>query len=147
MWKLNKKSGTTLIEALCALNILCIFFILTISIQLNNMTLKKYNNELMSYIAVIEAVKGELSTNTSFEELIVMHRNDKKFIKSESLCLNAVKSSDIDSLFSNIVPDKTPYLQMTIEEGKVLKIKLQLNYRFRDKNESIICEFYKGSYL
>jgi hypothetical protein len=147
MWKLNKKSGTTLIEALCALNILCIFFIISISIQLNNMTLKKYNNELISYIAVIEAVKGELSSNSSFEELIILHRNDKKFIKSDSLSLNSVKSININSLFSDIAPDKTPYLQMTIEEGEVLKIKLQLNYRFRDKNESIICEFYKGSYL
>lgn len=148
MLKYSKKSGLTLIEILCALNLIVIFSLFIISLQLNNMRLKKYNKEKVEYIEVLQAVKEEVFNNLTYEEIKALKTNNKRYMHNDKLSLYRIKSSEISSLFSNSFPETSkPYLIMEVTDGEILKIEITLQLKLSVHEETVVCTFYKGNYL
>lgn len=147
MWKLNRKSGVSLIEVLCSISIFLIIFTSALTAHLNNLKLEKYNEELNKYIYVLEAVKKEILFNTSYEDIKSIYNSGKKFIPKDKLSFDNIKNLEIKNLFISTDQYNDTYLEMNITEEDILKIALQLHIRFQNKEEIIKCNFYKGNYL
>lgn len=148
MLKYSKKTGLTLIEILCALNLIAIFSLFIISLQLNNMRLKKYNREKLAYVEVLQAVKEEVFNNLTYAEIMTLKTNNKRYVQNDKLALNQIKSSEISSLFSNSFPETSKtYLVMEVTEGEVLQVEITLHLKLRVHEENVVCTFYKGNYL
>lgn len=147
MLKLSRKSGFTLVETLCALGILSIMFNCIIYIQLNNLKLKKYNKELSKYLYVLEGIKKEIMYNSSYDSVRNLHNNQKKYIAKDKLTIENVRTLELEQLFDVHTQTNDIYLVMSVDDGEVLKIELELYLKLDSREEIIKCEFYKGNYI
>lgn len=147
MQKLKINKGFTMIEIICSLAIFSMLFLFILSVQLNNLRLKKYNENLHAYIAALEALKNDMLYNTSFTEIEEEYHSNMIYIKGENIKIDKIKNINFEDLFVSIVPSEKPYIKLNLEEGEVLKVKLQLYIKNINKDETIECEFFKGKYL
>lgn len=147
MRKSNKRSGLTLIEALCSISILSIMVISIITVQMNNYKLREYNRELEKYLPVLEAVKAQIINNETFDSILEIYTSNKTVISNEKLTLDSVRTLDARQLFNQSPQNQKTYIQLNILAGEVLKIELDLNIILNNRHETIKCEFYKGNYI
>ena len=147
MQKFSKKSGLTLIEILCALNIITIFSLFFISLQLNNIRLKRYNSDKMLYLQVMQHVKEELYNNLTYEEIRTLKTENKKYVDYEKLSLDIIKNNDIKVLFSSsLTHTNKTYLIIEIDVGTALRIDEILHFKYSNKEDIITSTFFKGNY-
>lgn len=146
IWKLNKKKGFTIIEALCTLSIITILFSYIMQMELKNIKIKQYLELKGKYICLLEAVSNELAYNASYPELINLSDNRKVYIDNENMNLQKIKNSKITDCFTDRIPLLKPYLVMVINKDKVLKINTKIYFKYVNKEEMIECKFSKGNY-
>lgn len=147
MQKFSKKKGITLVEILCALNIIAIFSMLLISMQINNMRLRQYNNEKFKYLAVIQAVREEIIHNLNYTEVRNLMTANKKYINCDKLSLISIKSNDAVNLFEEtLLQNDKSYLALQVTDGAVLKLDLTLHIKLNNSDDIITCTFFKGNY-
>lgn len=147
MLKLNKKKGFSIIEQLCALSIFSILTICVISLQLNNLRLRDYNRQILLYSSVLEALKQEILYNYSYCNVKDVYFLNKRYISQDKLTISSVRTSDLNQLFSESEGIANTYLILSIVDGEVLKIHMELHVKFKYKEEIIVCEFNKGNYI
>lgn len=147
MQKSNKNKGFSLIEQLCAISILSIFTICIITIQLNNIRLKEYNKQIFLYSNVLEALKEEILCNYSYDNVKGTYNSNKKYVSKDMLTINKIRSNDLNNIFSDNTDTSKTYLLLSLIDGEVLKIHMELHVKLNYKEEILVCEFKKGNYI
>lgn len=147
MQKFNKMQGLTLIEVICSIGVLSIMFISIMTMQLNNYKLREYNNQLQRYLPVLEAVKTEIINNETADSILELYSNNKTMISNEKLTLDNVRTLSLSQLLGQTHQAQQTYIELKVINGEVLKVELDLNIIYKNRQEIIKCEFYKGNYL
>lgn len=144
--KISVKRGFTLIEVLCSITVLSILFMTALSIQLNSVKIKKYNKDLYNSILIMEHIKNDIIYNCSYDEIVYLNNMNKRYISCSGLNFYSIKGNNLLDLVSEAVPDKEPYIVLSISEGEVLKVNLQFYKNIYGRIKVQECEFYKGNY-
>lgn len=147
MRKSNKKKGFSLIEQLCAICILSILTISFITIQLNNVRLKEYNKQIFLYSSVLEALKQEILYNYSYDNVKGTYNLNKRYVAKDMLTISNVRSNDLNQIFNESSDMTKTYLLLSLVDGEVLKIHLELHIKLNYKEEILECDFNKGNYI
>lgn len=98
------------------------------------------------YIEFLQGVKNEVMYNFTYEDLNKLKEENKLYIHKDKMDWNFHQNKDTRILFTNIAPQKEPYLEMKITEKDIFKVNLILNYEERKEKKRVHCEFYKGRY-
>ena len=133
-------------ETLCTLSIITILFTYIMQVELKNIRLKKYLELREKNIYLLEEVSNELIYNTSYGELISLGDNRKIYIDNENMDFEKIKNGKITDCFTDKVPLIKPYIVMSINKDKVLKLNIKIYFKYVDKEEMIECETFKGNY-
>lgn len=144
--RISVKAGFTLIEVLCSITILSILFMTAISIQLNSVKVRKYNKDLYNSILIMEHIKNNIIYNCSYDEIVYLNNMNKRYINCSNLNFYSIKENNLLDLFSEAVPDKEPYIVLTVSQGEVLKVNLRFYKNTYGRIKVQECEFYKGNY-
>jgi type II secretory pathway pseudopilin PulG len=147
MLKLNKKPGISLVEIICAISVMSILSLYILTVQLNNLRLHNYNTEKLLHVTILEAIKEEMISNATYNDLVSLSSQNKIYVNKDMLTLNSIKSLTLEQLFKES-PDKfNTYIQLNITNDEILKVELELHLKLRNTEEVIKCLFYKGNYL
>ena len=147
MLKLNKKSGMSLVEIICAISVMSILSLYILTVQLNNLRLNNYIKEKLMYVTVLEAIKNEIINNAAYNDLICLNNQNKTYVNKDKLTINSIKSSTLEQIFNDSCDNLNTYILLNITTGDILNIELELHLKLRNKEEIIKCAFYKGNYL
>lgn len=146
MLKSNTKKGFTLIEVLCSLSIFYIMFTAALTTQCSSINIRKNESDLKKYCIFFSALRDNMEYNAPYDEILQLKTEQKFYISSEKIDIDSIKNSNLTTLFCNSVPDKEPYVKVSIIEGDVLKINITLSYKAFNNEQNLECVFYKGRY-
>lgn len=146
MYKLNKKKGFNLIEVICSVTLFSILFMITLTIGVKVLNIKKYNKEINNYTLVMEEIKNRMIYNSTYNEIEQLNLEHKYYISKEEINLDKLRQKDLIDIFIESKPFQEPYLVISIEEGDVLKLNLKLYAKVNNNTNIMECEFYKGKY-
>ena len=144
--KLKKRKGSLMLEVLCSLMIISIFFSYFITILLENLKVKKYVEIKDNYCRILEAVAIELQYNTAYSKISEMKTSGMIYIPKENLKFETLEKEDITNCFTNKVQLEKPFVYIDIIQDKVMFLKAKMVFEFLNKEEYIECDFYKGNY-
>jgi prepilin-type N-terminal cleavage/methylation domain-containing protein len=147
MPKLNKKSGMSLVEIMCAIGVMAILSISILTFQLNNLRLNNYNKNKLMYVTALEAIKEEMISNATYYDLLSLRSQNKIYVNKDKLTINSIKSMNLEHIFSESCNNLNTYILLNITTGEVLNIELELHLKLKSTEEVIKCVFYKGNYL
>jgi prepilin-type N-terminal cleavage/methylation domain-containing protein len=147
MPKLNKKSGMSLVEIMCAIGVMSILSISILTFQLNNLRLNNYNKDKLMYVTALEAIKEEMISNATYYDLLSLRSQNKIYVNKDKLTINSIKSLNLEHIFSESCNNLNTYILLNITTGEVLNIELELHLKLKSTEEVIKCVFYKGNYL
>lgn len=145
-WNLNIKKGYSLIEVICSITLFSTLFITILSMQVNNLRIKKVSSEIYNCDVFMEAAKNNIIYNCSYDEIRKLDFEKKYYISKENLQIDKIKEKGIQNLFVANKPLDGSYLMINIEEGKVVKLNLKLYEKIRNDTKIMECEIYKGKY-
>lgn len=140
----SKKSGFTIIEVICALSIFTLMFMTAVSIRLSTIKMKVYNDSMEKYTEFVSEVRNEVLSNTSNEEISLMLEEGDVYIDKDSINNEVIKRSKITEIISNIVPEKKPYMKISLLDGNLVEVNLNMYTNISGREESINCRFYKS---
>ena len=143
---LKKKKGFTLIEVLCAITLFSTLFITCLRIELDALTLEKYNKSMKKYLIGMEYIKNNMIYNFTYNDLKNLKDQRKYYCLINTEELDNFKGENFKKLFSKSKPENEPYIVMNIDGDKVYKISLKLYVKILNKERIMKCEFYKGKY-
>ncbi|EJO5346971.1 type II secretion system protein [Clostridium botulinum] len=146
MWNLKVKKGFVIIEILCALSIFIMILGGALVVSKNASKIKCEYSEREKYIGFLQGVKNEVMYNFTYKDLKELKKENKLYINKDEMNWDFYENKDTKILFTNVLPKKQPYIEMKISENQVFKINLILNYKERNKEKTVQCEFYKGRY-
>lgn len=146
MYKLNKKKGFNLIEVICSITLFSILFMITLTIGVKVLNIKKYNKEINNYTLVMEEIKNRMIYNSTYNEIERLNLEHKYYISKEDINLDKLRQKDLIDIFIESKPFQEPYLVISIEEGYILKLNLKLYAKVNNNINIMECEFYKGKY-
>jgi type II secretory pathway pseudopilin PulG len=147
MPKLNKKSGMSLVDIMCAIGVMSILSISILTFQLNNLRLNNYNKDKLMYVTALEAIKEEMISNATYYDLLSLRSQNKIYVNKDKLTINSIKSLNLEHIFSESCNNLNTYILLNITTGEVLNIELELHLKLKYNEEAIKCVFYKGNYL
>lgn len=146
MYRLNKKKGFTLLEVMSSITLFSILFMIIITMELKVLKVEKYNKEINYYSIVVEEIKNAMIYNSTYDEIKKLNLEHKYYIPTENINFQEFGAKDVTDMFVETKPLEEPYIEISVEDGKVLKV----NFRFYGNvlNNRIVmgCEFYKGKY-
>lgn len=114
--------------------------------QINNLKIKRLNNEIYNYSVFMEAAKNSVIYNCSYDEIQKLNFQKKYYISKENLQIDKIKERGVQNLFVSEKPLEGSYLELNIVDGKVMKLNLKLYEKIRKDAKVIECEVYKGKY-
>ena len=147
MQKLNKKLGMSLVEIMCAISVMSILSLYILSVQLNNLRLSHYNEEKFLHVTILEAIKEEIISNATYNDLVSLSSQNKIYINKDKLSLDRIKSLTLEQIFNENCDNLNTYILLNVTPGNILNIDLELHLKLRNTEEVIKCVFYKGNYL
>ncbi len=81
--------------------------------------------------------------NFTYEDLNKLKEENKLYIHKDKMNWDFHQNKDIKILFTNIAPQKEPYLEMKITEKDIFKVNLILNYEERKEKREFTVNFIK----
>lgn len=147
MLKLNKKSGMSLVEIMCAISVMSILSLCILTFQLNNLRLGNYNKDKLMYVTALEAIKEEIISNATYNDLLSLRSQNKIYVNKDKLNISSIKSLTLEHIFNESCNNFNTYMLLNIITGEVLNIELELHLKRKNTEEVIKCVFYKGNYL
>jgi prepilin-type N-terminal cleavage/methylation domain-containing protein len=147
MLKLNKKSGMSLVEIMCAISVMSILSLCILTFQLNNLRLSNYNKDKLMYVTALEAIKEEIISNATYNDLLSLRSQNKIYVNKDKLNISSIKSLTLEHIFNESCNNLNTYMLLNIITGEVLNIELELHFKRKNTEEVIKCVFYKGNYL
>lgn len=127
MWNLKDKKGFIMIEILCALSIFIMLLSGALVASKNASKIKCEYRQREKYIGLLQGVKNEVMYNFTYEDLKRLKEENKLYIHKDEMNWDFHQNKDTKMLFTNIVPQKEPYLEMRITETEIFKVNLILN--------------------
>lgn len=91
----------------------------------------------------MEHIKNDIIYNCSYDEIVYLNNMNKRYISCSGLNFYSIKGNNLLDLVSEAVPDKEPYIVLSISEGEVLKVNLQFYKNIYGRIKVQECEFYK----
>jgi prepilin-type N-terminal cleavage/methylation domain len=146
MCKSNKKNGFNLIEVMCSVTLFSILFMITLTIGVKVLKIKKYNKEINNYSLAMEEIKNRMIYNSTYNELQQLKLENRYYISEENINFDKLRQKDLIDMFIETKPLQESYLVISIEEGMVLKVNLKLYAKVNNDINIMECEFYKGEY-
>ncbi|PJI09921.1 MULTISPECIES: prepilin-type N-terminal cleavage/methylation domain-containing protein [Clostridium] len=142
MLKLRSKKGFALVEVMCAFSIFSILFLFAIDLKVDELKMKKFNDEVMNYTYYLDAVKNEIIFNYNNSDIEGLKQKGK-------ICLS---KSDIQS--NNYTPDlknigtcnlnSYPYIIVNDSNvGGRTNVNLKLYTKILGKEKTFVCTFVK----
>lgn len=135
MWNLKDKKGFIMIEILCALSIFIMLLSGALVASKNASKIKCEYRQREKYIGLLQGVKNEVMYNFTYEDLKRLKEENKLYIHKDEMNWDFHQNKDTKMLFTNIVPQKEPYLEMRITETEIFKVNLILNYEERKEKK------------
>lgn len=146
MYKLNKKKGFSLVEVMCSITLFSILFMITLTIELKVLKLEKYNKEINNYSIVVEEIKNTMIYNFTYDDLKKISLEHKYYMPIENIGFDKIETKGVTNMFVETKPLKDPYIKISIDDGKVLKVNFKLYTEAINNKIVMECEFYKGKY-
>jgi prepilin-type N-terminal cleavage/methylation domain-containing protein len=147
MLRLNKKSGMSLVEIMCAISVMSILSLCIVTFQLNNLRLSNYNKDRLMYVTALEAIKEEIISNATYNDVLSLSSQNKIYISKDKLNISSIKSLALEQIFNDRCTNPDTYIRLNVTPGEILNIELELHLKLRHAEEVIKCLFYKGNYL
>lgn len=144
MLKLNNKKGFTLVEAICGVSIFSILLLFAVQIKVNEIKLNKMNHETIRYTYFLDALKKELISNASEEQIIDLESKGKIYVPKAKIEEDD-SIIDINSVFlcENDM-SKFPYVILHSQmEDNHFKITLSMYTKFYGKEKIYTCKLTK----
>ncbi|WP_406788231.1 prepilin-type N-terminal cleavage/methylation domain-containing protein [Clostridium neuense] len=144
MLKLKVRKGFTLIEALCSVFLFSILLLFAVEIKINEIKLNKVNYETVKYTYFLEAVKNELLSNTSVEQICSLQSSGKLYVSRKDI-ENDDSIIDVNSIFlAQNDLNKFPYIILHLKKKDgALMITLNMYVKFYGKEKVYTCTFTK----
>lgn len=144
MLRLNNKKGVTLVEAICGVSIFSIVLLFAVQIKVNEIKLSRINNETIRYTYFLDALKKELISNASEEQIIELESKGKVYVPKEKI-ENDESIIDINSVFlAENDMSKFPYVILHSKmEDNHFKITLSMYAKFYGKEKIYTCKLIK----
>lgn len=146
MFRSNKKKGFTLVEVLCSITLFAVLFMITLTMQLQALKVEKYNKQINKDALLMEEIKNIMIYNATYDELKRLKVENRHYMDTEGIDFDKLTGKEIMNMFVETKPSKEPYLEINIEDGKVLKINFKFYGKGIDNTTIMECEFYKGKY-
>lgn len=154
MWKIGKnntakitvKRGFTLIEVLCSIVVFSLLFMAALCIQVSAVKVKNYNQGVNRCTLIMEYVKNNIEYNFSYEDVLNLYEKGRVYLNCDELKVENMEKIKVYNSFSDVKPEKEPYIILNVTEGEVLKINLQFCRKIYGNIKVDKCEFYKGNY-
>jgi prepilin-type N-terminal cleavage/methylation domain-containing protein len=146
MWKYKIKKGFTLLEVMISISVFSILFLTSISLQLNTVKIKAYNEKLNNSRQLVELVGNKLLYNSEYAYLKEIAAEKKEYINKKNLDVQIMRECDIRHVLESAVENSDAYIQVRITGEEVLKIELELHARIFGKAEVVRWHFFKGNY-
>lgn len=144
---MNKKAFT-LVEVMVSLSIFSLLFLFALSMEMTNIKMKKYNEDMRINLNFYDALKNDLMNNSLYTSLKA-YSGKTVYLEKEKMNLTFLKENynKISDCFSIPLPDVKPYIELqVIDSSPVLKLILKMHLAMNDNEENIDYEFYKGDY-
>ena len=137
----------SLVEIVCAISVMSILSLCILTFQLNNLRLSNYNKDKLMYVTALEAIKEEIISNATYNDLLSLRSQNKIYVNKDKLNISSIKSLTLEHIFSESCNNLNTYMLLNIITGEVLNIELELHLKWKNTEEIIKCVFYKGNYL
>lgn len=144
MLKLKNKRGFTLVEAICSIGIFSILLLVAVEIKINQIKLSKINHETIRYTYFLDALKKELVSNASEEQIIELEAKGKVYVPKEKIEEdNSIV--DVNSVFlAKNDMNKFPYIILHSQiENNHFKVTLIMYTKFYGKEKVYTCKLTK----
>jgi prepilin-type N-terminal cleavage/methylation domain len=145
MLRLNKK-GYTIIEITIAIMIFSILILCSFNIEYTRIQVHAYAEKKENYLFYLEKLKNRLVNNIDYDALNYLYKNNRKYINSRNLTVDALNNTNISELLENQIKDNNNFLEIVLFDNIPAKVGLQLHANCAFKNEVIKIEFTKGIY-
>jgi|GEM_PF-2681355 len=144
MLKLKNKRGVTLIEAICSISIFSILLLFATQIKVNEIKLSKMNHDTIRYTYFLDALKKELVSNTSEEQIVELESRGKVYVPKEKI-EEDTSVVDINSVFLDKNDmNKFPYVILHSQmENNHFKVNLTMYTKFYGKEKVYTCKLTK----
>lgn len=144
MLKLKNKRGVTLIEAICSISIFSILLLFATQIKVNEIKLSKMNHDTIRYTYFLDALKKELVSNTSEEQIAELESRGRVYVPKEKI-EEDTSVVDINSVFLDKNDmNKFPYVILHSQmENNHFKVNLTMYMKFYGKEKVYTCKLTK----
>lgn len=142
MLKLRSKKGFALVEVMCAFSIFSILFLFAVDLKVDELKMKKFNDEVMGYTYYLDAVKNEIIFNYDNSDIENLKGKGKICLSKQDIlsskCTTDLKTIETCNLNSY------PYVIVgnSDESGKT-KVNLKLYTKILGKEKVFVCTFTK----
>ncbi|MCR3760238.1 type II secretion system GspH family protein [Clostridium felsineum] len=141
MFKLRNKKGFALVEVICAFSVFSILFLFAVSLRVDEVKMKKVNDDIQNYTYYIDAVKNEMIFNYTPMDIDNLSRQEKIYLSKNKILDN---QSQVDLKEDRAVGDSYPYITVSyLNENGALKITLKLYTDIMGKEKIFVCNFTK----
>lgn len=153
MLKFSSKKAYTLIEVICALSILSILLLASITTELYYFSAKKYNRTMIDSTLYLEALRNNFTDKYSYADIDRLQNNRNYYVSKENMKLESLKEpgficnlKELPVLEGDQI--EKPYVVIRKEngDGRCLNIKLTAYIQNHNCTESLQVEFLKGDY-
>lgn len=140
----SKKLGFTIIEVMCALSIFTLMFVTALYIRLSTIKMKLYNDAMEKYTECISEVRNEMLSNISEEEISSILEAGEIYIDKDNIEKEAIKTNKLTKFSSTVPPEKNPYMKISLVDGNLIEVNLNMYVNISGREEIINCKFYKS---
>ncbi|URZ06835.1 prepilin-type N-terminal cleavage/methylation domain-containing protein [Clostridium felsineum] len=141
MFKLRNKKGFALVEVICAFSVFSILFLFAVSLRVDEVKMKKVNDDIQNYTYYIDAVKNEMIFNYTPMDIDNLSRQEKIYLSKNKILDN---QSQVDLKEDRAVGNAYPYITVSyLNENGALKITLKLYTDIMGKEKIFVCNFTK----
>lgn len=142
----NSKKGFTLIEVLCSVTLFAVLFMIVLTMQINVLKVQRYTKQVNSYSLFMEELKNTMIYNSTYDEIEKLNLEHRYYIPEENIDIDKLREQGVINMFVETKPLKEPYLEIKIENDKVLRVNLKLYVNVINSTKVMESEFYKGKY-
>lgn len=145
MWTSRADKGFTLVEVMVSLGIFALLFSGALAVMLGERKLEHRNRETIEKTAFLEALRGAMADDTSYDELLELKNKGRLYIAEGAMDMDNLRETGPSVMFSDQEPAEGCFISMHVAEGPVLEAELRLHLRTGGRTELVKTVFYKGS--
>jgi prepilin-type N-terminal cleavage/methylation domain-containing protein len=146
MWKFNNRKGFALIEVLCSLVLISLLINSVLFVLTNSIKVHEENMSRRKYISFIDALSKEIEWNWNYEDITDIKNKQSFYIDKSHMDLEVLRSNIPEKIFTCILPLEQPYIKVSISDGNILTVNINLYYKAFGEQKNININCYKGRF-